>query len=130
MSANDAKIVLIYPENMCTIYARKTQIFILSPTGTDLVRGDAVVVLGAGGLGGHATTTSAGRAARQLNLAAGQRRSDQLSWPGTRVLACVLTRMRLQTRTRVPGQLSWSDRRCPPTKSSCLAARPALVVVA
>ena len=64
MSANDAKFLLIYPKNMCTIYTRKTQNFILSPTGTDLVRGDGVVVLGASGLGGHATTTSAGRAAR------------------------------------------------------------------
>ena len=82
---------------MCTIYTRKTQIFIIPPTGTDLVRGDGVVVLGAGGLGGHATTTSAGRAAWQLDLVGGQRQSDQLSWPGTRVLACVLTRMRLQT---------------------------------
>ena len=49
---------------MCTIYTRKTKKFITPPTGTDLVRGDGVVVLGAGGLGGHATTTSAVRAAR------------------------------------------------------------------
>ena len=76
---------------MCAIYTRKTKNCITSPTGTDLVRGDGVVVLGAGGLGGHATTTSAGRAARQLDLVGGQRRSDQLSWLGTQVLACVLT---------------------------------------
>ena len=37
---------------------------------------------------------------------------------------------RTEARTRVPDQLSWSDRRCPLTKLSCLAARPALVVVA
>ena len=37
---------------------------------------------------------------------------------------------RTEARTRVPDQLSWSDRRCPPKKSSCLAAQPALVVVA
>ena len=42
---------------MSTIYTRKTQIFIILPTGTNLVRGDGVVVLGDGGLGGHATTT-------------------------------------------------------------------------
>ena len=53
---------------MCTIYTRKTKKFITPPTGTDLVRGDGVVVLGVGGLGGHATTTSAGRAARQLDF--------------------------------------------------------------
>ena len=53
---------------MSTIYTRKTQIFIILPTGTDLDRGDGVVVLGAGGLGGHATTTSASRAARQLDF--------------------------------------------------------------
>ena len=35
-----------------TIYTRKTKNFITPPTGTDLVRGDGVVVLGAGGLGG------------------------------------------------------------------------------
>ena len=49
---------------MSTIYTRKTQNCIISTTGTNLVRGDGLVVLGAGGLGGHATTTSAGRAAR------------------------------------------------------------------
>ena len=71
MTENYTKCVLIYTEPMSTIYTRKTQIFIILPTGPDLDRGDGVVVLGAGGLGGHATTTSAGRAARQLNLVGG-----------------------------------------------------------
>ena len=93
MHTNDPHPPPIYSTSKCTIFTRKTQICILSPTRTDLVRGDGVVVLGAGGLGGHATTTSAGRAVRQLDLVGGQRRSDQLSWPGTRVLACVSTRI-------------------------------------
>ena len=97
MTTKYTKFVLNYTAAMSTMYTRKTQIFIILPTGTDLDRGDGVVVLGAGGLGGHATTTSAGRAARQLDLVGGQRRSDQLSWPGTQVLASVRTRMRLQT---------------------------------
>ena len=37
---------------------------------------------------------------------------------------------RTEVRTWAPDQLSWSDRRFPPKKSSCLAAQPALVVVA
>ena len=78
MTANDTKFVLIFTEAMSTFYTRKTQIFIILPTGTDLVRGDGVVVLGAGGLGGHATTTSAGRAARQLDFFGGQRRYGRL----------------------------------------------------
>ena len=32
-----------------------------------------------------------------------------------------------EARTRVPDQLSWSDRRCPPKKLSCLTAQLVLV---
>ena len=95
MSIIDASILRFCSTSEYTIYTRKTQNCIILTTRTYLVRGDGVVVLGAGGLGGHATTTSAGRAVRQLDLVGGQRRSDQLSWPGTQVLASVLARMRL-----------------------------------
>jgi hypothetical protein len=45
---------------------------------TDRVRDDGVDVLGAGGRGDHDSSTSASRAARQLNFFGGQRRYGRL----------------------------------------------------
>ena len=45
---------------------------------TDRVRDDGVDVLGAGGRGDHDSSTSASRAARQLDLFGGQRRYGRL----------------------------------------------------
>ena len=48
------------------------------PDRTDRVRDDGVDVLGAGGRGDHASSTSASRAARQLDFFGGQRRYGRL----------------------------------------------------
>ncbi len=45
---------------------------------TDRVRDDGVDVLGAGGRGDHDSSTSASRAARQLDFFGGQRRYGRL----------------------------------------------------
>ena len=45
---------------------------------TDRVRDDGVDVLGAGGRGDHDSSTSASRAARQLDFFGGQRRYSRL----------------------------------------------------
>ena len=50
---------------------------------TDRVRDDGVDVLGAGGRGDHDSSTSASRAARQLNFFGGQRRYGRLRCSGT-----------------------------------------------
>ena len=48
------------------------------PDRTDRVRDDGVDVLGAGGRGDHDSSTSASRAARQLDFFGGQRRYGRL----------------------------------------------------
>ena len=58
-------------------------------TRTDRVCGDGVGVLGAGGRGDHASSTSASRAATQLDFLGGQRRYGRLRCSGTRDLASV-----------------------------------------
>ena len=60
MSIIDASILRFCSTCEYTIYTRKTQNCILLTTRTYLVPGDGVGVLGAGGRGGHATTTNAG----------------------------------------------------------------------
>ena len=45
---------------MCTVFTRKTQTYVHTPTRTAPIRGDGVGVLGAGGRGDHATATNAG----------------------------------------------------------------------
>ena len=60
MSIIDASILRFCSTCEYTIYTRKTQNCIILTTRTYLVRGDGVGVLGAGGRGDHAVTTSAG----------------------------------------------------------------------
>ena len=45
---------------ICTMFTRKTQTYVYTPTRTAPIRGDGVGVLGVGGRGDHATTTNAG----------------------------------------------------------------------
>ena len=59
MSIIDASILRFCSTSEYTIYTRKTQNCIILTTRTYLVPGDGVGVLGAGGRGDHATTTSA-----------------------------------------------------------------------
>ena len=61
MSIIDASILRFCSTSEYTIYTRKTQNCIILTTRTYLVCGDGVGVLGVGGLGGHATTTSLAR---------------------------------------------------------------------
>ena len=56
----DPELLQIRSKSQCTIYTPKTQHCIILTTRTYLVPGDGVGVLGAGGRGDHATTTSAG----------------------------------------------------------------------
>ena len=59
MSIIDASILRFCSTSAYTIYTLKTQNYIILTTRTYLVPGDGVGVLGAGGRGDHATTTSA-----------------------------------------------------------------------
>ena len=68
---------------------QKTNTQFSPSTRTDRVGGDGVGVLGAGGRGDHASSTSASRAATQLDLLGGQQQYDRLRCSGTRDLASV-----------------------------------------
>ena len=59
------------------------------PPRTNRVGGDGVGVLGVGGRGDHGSSTSASRAAAQLDFLEGQRRYGRLRCSETRDLACV-----------------------------------------
>ena len=67
----------------------QTKTYFTPLTRTDRVHGDGVGVLGAGGRGDHGTSTSASRAATQLDFLGGQRRYGRLRCSGTRDLASV-----------------------------------------
>ena len=75
--------------DLCTLLKHKTNTHFSPPTRTDRVRGDGVGVLGAGGRGDHASSTSASRAATQLDFLGGQLRYGRLRCSGTRDLASV-----------------------------------------
>ena len=87
--SNNAYKYRYFHLRLCTLLTHKTQTCVCSSTRTDRVDDDGVGVLGAGGRGDHASSTSASRAATQLDFLGGQLRYGRLRCSGTRDLASV-----------------------------------------
>ena len=114
--------LLLHP---CTLLKHKTKTYFSPPTRTDRVGGDGVGVLGAGGRGDHGSSTSASRAATQLDVLGGQRRYGRLRSSGTRDLASVPPPKPSSTSKMASSRPKLCACRAPLLELDALAKQPA-----